>query len=82
MGVHVIRKVFIDYSYSLTASRTVFVRHMLGILANSFVFSLLVIEAEYCDVSVFRVWRESSTRSFRSLFANLCSCDFFFRMLA
>jgi hypothetical protein len=59
MGIRVMRKVFIDYSYSLTASRTVFVPHILGILANSFVSSLLVIETEYCDVSVFRVFLES-----------------------
>lgn len=60
MGIHVMRKVFIDYSYSLTASRIVFVPHILGILEKSFVFSLLVIEAECCDVSVFNVCSESS----------------------
>lgn len=71
MGIRVMRKVFIDYSYSLTASRNVFVPHILGILASSFVLSLLVIEAEYCDVSVFSVFIESSSLSFRSLFASL-----------
>ena len=34
MGIRVMWKVFIDYSYSLTASRIIFVRHILGILAN------------------------------------------------
>jgi hypothetical protein len=61
MGIHVMRKVFIDYSYSLTALRIVFVPHILGILENSFVLSLLVIETEYCDVSVFSVFSESSS---------------------
>jgi hypothetical protein len=53
MEIHIMRKVFIDYSYSLTASIIVFVLHIHGILANNLTFSLLVIEAEYCDVSVF-----------------------------
>ena len=59
MGIHVMRKVFIDYSYSLTASRIVFVPHILGILANTFVSSQLLIEAEYCYVSAFSVCGKS-----------------------